>query len=181
MVVFQQPSKWDSIALLRSHPHLEFHGIPNSDGYQFFCVSVASFFLLQILFHFTVSFSFFSNRDFALCVQCTYTRGVLKEPGHFYSLHTLFSHSPPPPTTTTIIYTTTLCDYYYSIPLLGFLMPCCASTLHNDFYDSKWRDERRFWNLTTRGHIQDTNRLVYGRVNDSQSYWHWPLIIFVYF
>jgi hypothetical protein len=44
MVVFQQPSKWDSIALLRSHPHLEFHGIPNSDGYQFFCVSVASFF-----------------------------------------------------------------------------------------------------------------------------------------
>ena len=35
MVVFQQPSKWDSIALLRSHPHLEFHGIPNSDGYQF--------------------------------------------------------------------------------------------------------------------------------------------------
>ena len=179
MVVFQQPSKWDSIALLRSHPHLEFHGIPNSDGYQFFCVFVASFFLLQVLFHFTVSFSFFSKRDFALCVH---TPGEYSKSQAIFTLFILYSR-------TLLLLLLLLLSYilphyvtyYYSFPLLGFLMPCCASALHNDFYDSKWRDERRFWNLTTRGHIQDTNRLVYGRVNDSQSYWHWPLIIFVYF
>lgn len=78
MVVFQQPSKWDSIALLRSHPHLEFHGIPNSDGYQFFCVSVA-FFFEKCFISFSSFFSFWLSveeedwRTFAI----TYTQGVL--------------------------------------------------------------------------------------------------------
>jgi hypothetical protein len=106
MVVFQQPSKWDSIALLRSHPHLEFHGIPNSDGYQFFCVSVASFFFQKIkkMFYFILvppPFFLSVEEDFAI----TYTQGVLMGPGNFYSILAL----------------------YYSFPLSLVLMPCCAS------------------------------------------------------
>ncbi len=112
MVVFQQPSKWDSIALLRSHPHLEFHGIPNSDGYQFFCVSVASFF-----------FSFLKNKKkfyfilvpFFLCWQsveeedfCHYIHpgSTHIEPGNFYSILALYYPFPPP----SLVFNALLCE-----------------------------------------------------------------------
>jgi hypothetical protein len=105
MVVFQQPSKWDSIALLRSHPHLEFHGIPNSDGYQFFCVSVA-FFSKNVLFHFSSFFSFWLSVEEEDFCHYIHPGSTHIEPGNFYSILAFYYYSFSP----SLVFNALLCE-----------------------------------------------------------------------